>query len=93
MGLREIEGIQKPVVAHARATGWLAWKMKIEGRNGCPDFWFFKDGSLLIVEFKAPGRQPSVQQRLRANDLLTHGFQVFVIDNAQAGISLLDQRS
>lgn len=88
--MREIPGVQNPVVKHARATGWLAWKMKIEGRNGHPDFHFYKNGVLLIVEFKAFGKPRNAQQVLRARDLRDHGFHVHVIDDADEGIALLD---
>ncbi len=53
---REIPGVQEPVVRYAESLGWLAWKMKIEGRNGCPDYWFFRNGQIVIVEFKARGK-------------------------------------
>ena len=88
--MREIPGVQKPVVAHAKRTGWLAWKMKIEGRNGCPDYWFFKLGRLLIIEFKASDGDLSAQQVLRIKDLREHGFEVHVVDDPAVGIALLD---
>lgn len=87
---KEIPGVQNPVVDYARARGWLAWKMKIEGRNGCPDYWFFKDGIFIIVEFKAPGKPRKPQQVRRARELEAQGFTVHVIDNADAGRALLD---
>lgn len=90
MSVREIPGVQDPVVRHARSTGWLAWKLRIEGRNGAPDYWFFKDGCLVIMEFKAPNGELSAQQVLRIKDLHEHGFEVHVLDNADAGRALLD---
>lgn len=85
---REIAGVQKPVVEYAKRLGWLAWKMKIEGQNGCPDYWFFRDEALLIIEFKAPGKPRQAQQVRRARELEERGFQVHVIDNAEAGRAL-----
>ena len=87
---REIAGVQKPVVRYAVSLGWLCWKMKIEGRRGCPDYWFFRDGVLLIVEFKAPGKPRQRQQELRAEELAAKGFTVHVIDNAEDGRALID---
>ena len=92
MSVREIPGVQNPVVNHARATGWLAWKMKIEGRNGAPDFWFFKNADMVIIEFKSPDGELSVQQERRIKDLRAHGFEVHVIDSAADGIALLNRR-
>lgn len=88
--VREIAGVQKPTVAHAKRKGWLAWKMKIEGLNGCPDYWFFKDGRVVIVEFKKPQKDPTVQQLRRHDDLRRAGFEVHVIDHADAGRALFD---
>jgi hypothetical protein len=64
--------------------------MKIEGRNGCPDYWFFNGGRIIIVEFKAPGKPRKMQQELRASDLAKAGFEVHVIDNADDGRALFD---
>lgn len=89
MTVREIPGVQRPVVRFARSRGWTAWKMKIEGIDGCPDFFFFRAGVMLIIEFKAPGKTRTVQQERRADDLLKQGFTVHVIDDAEAGRALL----
>lgn len=88
--LREITGVQTPVIRHARSRGWTCWKMGIEGRNGCPDYWCFKAGVLFIIEFKAPGKPRRKQQELRAAELEKQGFTVHVIDNADAGRALFD---
>lgn len=90
MKLREISGVQKPVVGYAVRLGWLAWKMKIEGINGCPDYWFFKNGRVLIVEFKRPGKGPDPQQQRRHRELQKAGHTVHVIDNVEAGYALFD---
>lgn len=76
---------------HARATGWLAWKMKIEGRNGCPDCWFFKNGRIVVMEFKRPvGGKVRVQQQLRIAELRAHGIEVHVVNDAAVGRAILD---
>ena len=90
MILGEINQVQKPVVKHAKATSWVAWKMKIEGINGCPDYWFFKAGHLLIMEFKATGERANAQQVRRHKELREAGFDVHVIDDPARGIELLD---
>lgn len=76
---------------HARATGWLAWKMRIEGRNGCPDCWFFKKGRIVVMEFKRPvGGKVRVQQQLRIAELRAHGIEVHVVNDAAVGRAILD---
>lgn len=64
--------------------------MKIEGIRGCPDYWFAKDGMLLIMEFKKPGGERQVQQVLRARELESAGFRVCVVDDAETGRQMLD---
>lgn len=88
--MSEIAHVQNPVSAYAVSRGWLAWKMKIEGRNGCPDKWFFKDGRLIIVEFKDEGKPRQPQQVRRARELEAAGFEVHVIDNYEDGCALFD---
>lgn len=88
--VREIPGVQNPVMKHARATGWLAWKMRIEGRNGCPDCLFMKNGRSVWMEFKALTGQLSVQQQLRIAELRAHGIEVHVVNNAAHGCAILD---
>lgn len=90
MSVREIPGVQNPVVRYAKARGWVAWKMKIEGINGCPDYWFFRAGQIVIIEFKKPLGERTVQQERRAAELEAQGFTVHVIDNADAGRALID---
>ena len=90
MSVREIPGVQKPVVRYAKSLGWLAWKMKIEGINGCPDYWFFRTGVIVIIEFKSSVGRLSAQQVLRHAELRAQGFEVHVIDKADAGRALFD---
>lgn len=90
MTVREIPGVQRPVVRFARSRGWLAWKMKIEGINGHPDYNFYKDGKVIFMEFKAKDGQLSTQQRLRIKDLLDHGMEVYVIEDPAVGIAVLE---
>lgn len=88
--MREIPGVQRPTVAYARSLGWLAWKMKIEGRNGCPDYALMRRGVILWLEFKSPTGVLSAQQKLRHAELRSQGFEVYVIDNPDAGRALFD---
>lgn len=91
MPINEISGVQNPIVRHARRTGWVAWKMKIEGRRGCPDYWFFRDKMLVIMEFKKPGKDRAVQQKLRSAELNEQGFLTWAVDDPEVGRHMLDQ--
>jgi hypothetical protein len=99
MNLREITGIQQPVVEYAYSLGWVCWKMQIVGINGCPDFWFFREsrinpgqfnGDIVIIEFKAPEKPRRKNQIRRAEDLERSGRRVYVVDNVKVGCAIFD---
>lgn len=76
---REIE-LENAAVEYAEKQGWLAWKLVIAGIKGSPDRWFFKNGKLLIIEFKRRDEEPDGNQKRRHKDLREAGFTVHVID-------------
>ena len=73
--------IEDECVAIAEADGWLVRKMAYVGRRGCRDRDFYKDGVLLMVEFKAPGEKTRKDQAEEHKVLKANGFVVHVIDN------------
>lgn len=77
--------IEKKVVAFAVSLGWLSYKWKSANRRGVPDRLFFKDGRLIIIEFKAPGEEPTKKQLKVHERLRKQGFEVYVIDNVEDG--------
>lgn len=82
--------VQETVVEHAKAKGWLCRKVTYSGIRGAPDYWFFKDSRLILVEFKRPGRTPDGQQLKEHGRLKAAGFDVHIIDNIEAGRALFD---
>lgn len=80
---RELEAsVEEDVVAWAENQGWHVRKMQYPGRRGCPDRFFFRGGSLVIIEFKRPGKKKAdplqVREHLRYAEV---GWKVHVIDN------------
>jgi len=86
----EIGDVQSPVTEYAKSLGWLARRMQYIGTNGCPDTWFFKDGVVIICEWKKRGKEATLQQRRQHKKLLVAGFKVHVIDNYEDGCALFD---
>ena len=84
MSVREIPGVQNPVTRFARGLGWYARRMAYLDRNGCPDTWFFRNGQVVICEWKRVTGKLSVQQERRIAELRAAGMNVFVIDSAEA---------
>lgn len=88
--MSEIPHVQNPVSNHAKSKDWRVRRMRYLGRNGCPDSWFFKDGRLIVIEFKDLGEEPNVQQAREIRRLRDAGVEVHVIDNVEAGCALFD---
>lgn len=75
----------------AKAAGFQHRKMKYENRNGAPDSWFFAPGGrLIIIEFKAPKKEPEEHQIREIRKLRDMGFSVFVVDNVEFGKAIFD---
>jgi hypothetical protein len=83
--------IEEAVVEHAERKGWLVRKVVYAGRRGAPDRFFFKDGQMVLVEFKSRGRSPDAQQVREHERLRKAGFIVHVVDTIEAGIALLGE--
>jgi hypothetical protein len=83
--------IRKKVRQYAIKTGWLTRKWVGVNNRGVPDDLFFKYGVILIVEFKATGKQPTPLQKNTHDTLRACGFPVHVIDNVGDGKALFDR--
>lgn len=72
--------------------GGLALKFTSPGWRGAPDrIVLVPGGRIVFVEFKAPGKKPSLLQVRRHNDLRLLGFDVRVIDNVDDSRNLIDE--
>ena len=77
--------IEKAVCRWAEKNGWLAFKWVSPQNRGVPDRLFIKDGRVVAIEFKAPGKKPTPSQELVHDILQDAGLEVYVIDNVEAG--------
>lgn len=83
--------IEKAVKDYARKRGWIARKWSSPGNAGVPDDLFFREGVLVIIEFKKRGKKPTPKQRSEHRRLRNQGFEVHVIDNKEDGKALFDR--
>ncbi|PZR89783.1 MAG: hypothetical protein DI537_20480 [Stutzerimonas stutzeri] len=91
MTVREVSGVEKPVIAYAEKQGFLYRKLGWIGRRGAPDRLFSRsDTGPFLVEFKRPGKTPDKLQEREIARLRKAGMTVHVIDNAEAGFALFD---
>lgn len=89
--MAEIPHVQDPVMKYARSLGWKTRRMQYIMRNGCPDSWFFKDGNVIIIEFKNLGDSPNEVQKREHARLRSVGMKVYVIDNEEDGCAIFDR--
>ncbi len=87
--MRESE-IEKKVTVHAVSRGWVSYKWASPGRRGVPDRLYFKAGKIKIIEFKAPGKLPTVFQQMVHRKLGKEKFKVDIVDNIAQGIILFN---
>lgn len=85
--------IENKVKEYAKSKGWITYKWSSPAQRGVPDRLFFRGGTVLAVEFKAPGKKPTPLQNFHIAKLSTAGILVHVIDNAAQGKALIDENS
>ena len=99
--------IQNAIYGYLGALGWLVWRnnsgmvktdkgyMIKMGRAGLPDLFALKDGILLGVEVKKPGKKPTEIQEYMLQDLQKHGAQTIVatsIDDVTLKLTELERK-
>lgn len=81
--------IERAVCAYAKAWGCLVMKLAGPNQKGQPDRMFIKDGKVLFIEFKAPGKQPTALQLNWLMDLHLHGAHVAWCDDIGKGKEMI----
>jgi hypothetical protein len=85
---KKIEG---KVCEYAKKKGFLVRKLEWVGRHGAPDRVLIKDGKIYFIEFKQKGKSPTPNQEAEIARLRDAGMLVWVIDDVESGIELVDQ--
>ena len=83
--------VEKATVKWAKDNGWQAWKLVNLGSRGFPDRWFVKPGpTIVIIEFKAPGKRARKLQVYICKLLIELGFNVFLdVDDEEVAKRIL----
>ena len=84
--------IEKKVGDYATSKGWLVYKFSSPNTRAVPDKIFIRDGVVFFIEFKAPNKLPTKLQYANHKRITAHGVSVFVIDNIEKGIALVDSQ-
>jgi hypothetical protein len=83
--------VEKPVVKYARSKGVLVVKQTHAGARSHPDrAFYFTGGRLLQIEFKAPGKPPTILQAVTIEKLIELGFIVLIVDDALHGMNIIN---
>ena len=81
--------IENRVTQLAKAKGWLSFKWVSPSQRGVPDRLYFKDGNIVMVEFKAPNKKPTPYQAAIHRKLKEAGFTVHIVDSISDGSKIL----
>ena len=83
--------VEKAAVRWAKENGWQAWKLVNLGSRGFPDRWFVKPGpTIVIIEFKAPGKKVRKLQAHICRLMIELGFNVFIdVDDEEVAKRIL----
>lgn len=82
--------IEEPCVRRAKKIGLVIRKMNGLGFRSWPDRLFIGLKRRVWVEFKAPGETPTDAQKLMHKILRACGEEVYVIDNKEEGLRLVN---
>lgn len=63
--------------------GWITRKVRWVGHNAAPDRIFAKEGVVVFVEFKAPGKSARLNQEIEIAELRKAGLTVLEIDSKE----------
>lgn len=81
--------IEAKVVKWAKGNGWLTYKFVSPSQRGVPDRIFIKDGHVVFIEFKAPGKKPTPLQAHTIKKLREAECEVHVCDDVESAINAL----
>ena len=76
--------IERKCSKWAKEQGWLTYKFTSPNNRSVPDRIYIKDGNVVFVEFKAPGKTPTRLQNRTIKSMREHGVTTIVIDNVEA---------
>lgn len=81
--------VERPAKDYAKKRGWWLAKFVSPGKRGVPDDVFVRNGRVLWIEFKRPGKDLRPQQAKRIREMREHGAEVHVVDNLSDAYELL----
>lgn len=78
--------IEKKGNEYAKSKGWLVRKFVSPGNNGAPDRIYFREGKVILVEWKKPKGKTTKAQDVQINALRRAGMNVYIVDDAHPAL-------
>lgn len=75
---------QTKIRSYLRKEGWLVNKISLCSVTGWPDLLCVKNGKVILIEVKAPGKKPTYLQEYTHQLIREYGLLVFVFDSFTA---------
>lgn len=82
--------IEDAATEYAESLGFLVRKVQFIGRRGSPDRWFFGRGYVFCIEFKKPGKEPTLQQSREHDRLRGAGVPAFSCSSISEARIIID---
>jgi Holliday junction resolvase len=73
--------IQSKVITELERKGYYVIKLIQTNKNGIPDLMAIKDGKVVFIEVKVPGKKPKVLQAYRHAELKKYGANTITATN------------
>ena len=83
--------IEQNVYQYAEKLGVLHYKFKSPSCRSVPDRIFMFNSLVYFVEFKSKNGKLDTSQKIKIADIRAQNIPVFVINNIQDGIKLIDE--
>jgi len=84
--------IEAKVCDYAKQRGLLVYKFTSPARAAVPDrLLILPGGRMFFCEFKREGQKPTPPQEREHHRLRQHGVSVWVIDNVDDGLRMIDE--
>lgn len=83
--------IEAKVCDYAKTQNVLVYKFTSPSRMAVPDRMFVRpDGVIFFIEFKRAGQKPTPAQEREHTRMRGHKVNVFVVDNVENGMMVID---
>lgn len=83
--------VEKKLREFATTNGCMYIKLSGENQKGQPDRFVLRQGRIMFLELKAPGKKPTPLQEKWIADLTAQGFTAVWTDNVGEGMDLIER--